>query len=260
MKISIITVAFNSQDTISRTIESVLMQKDVQLEYLIIDGASTDKTIEIAESYCEQFEKKGIQFYIKSEPDNGIYDAMNKGILLSTGDIIGIINSDDYYTNNNILHSVCEEFEKSQIDSLYGNLLYIKNNKPYRYWKSGSPRTFKFGWMPPHPTVFIKKIIYEKYGLFRLDLGTAADYELLLRFFEKNAISTKWVNQLFVYMEAGGASGKNLEAYKKSHKSDQEAWVINNLKPMIGFAWLKKLRKLPQLITAKFFKYKPENK
>ncbi len=254
MKISIITVCYNSSQTISRTIESVLSQENVRLEYLIIDGASKDNTVAIAETYRNQFESKDFSFSVKSEPDKGIYDAMNKGVNLATGDIIGILNSDDYYASTDVLYSVLQGFEKSNTDSLYGNLLYVKNGKSYRYWNSGKPRTMKFGWMPPHPAFFVKKDIYQKYGLFRLDCGTAADYELMLRFLEKNKISTLWINKTFTNMEAGGASSAGIDAYKKSHQNDKNAWVLNDLKPAPGFAWLKKIRKIPQFVTAKFVK------
>ncbi len=254
MTVSIITVSYNSSKTIARTVESVLTQNDVKVEYLIIDGASKDNTVAIAESYRSQFESKGFSFIIKSEPDKGIYDAMNKGVKFATGDIIGILNSDDYYASSDVLYSVCKGFDEYSVDSLYGNLLYVKNEKPFRYWKSGNPRSLKFGWMPPHPAFFVKKDIYQKNGFFRLDCGTAADYELMLRFLEKNKISTLWINKTFTNMEAGGASGSSIEAYKKSHQNDKNAWVLNELKPAFGFAWLKKIRKIPQFITAKFVK------
>ncbi len=254
MKISIITVCYNSSKTIARTIDSVLNQNIIQLEYLIIDGASKDNTVSIAESYRDSFKRKGFDYKIQSESDKGIYDAMNKGIKSATGEIIGILNSDDYYASSDVLFTVSRGFDHNNKDSLYGNLLYVKNGKPYRYWKSGKPRSLKFGWMPPHPAFFVKKDIYKKYGLFRLDCGTAADYELMLRFLEKNKISTLWINKTFTNMEAGGASGASLDAYKKSHQNDKNAWLLNELKPAFGFAWLKKIRKIPQFITAKFVK------
>lgn len=254
MKISIITICFNSGTTIRRTIESVLSQKNIDLEYILVDGASNDNTVEIIKEYADKY--SCIHFI--SEKDNGIYDAMNKGISLATGDIIGILNSDDKYAYNNVLSTVCDILGNKKLDSCYGNILYIKtkNNsvKPYRYWKSGKLRSFQYGWMPPHPAFFVKKEIYNKYGNFRLDFGTAADYELMLRFLEKYNITSVWINKLFVYMEAGGASGANLDAYRKSHKSDKEAWLVNNLEPTKGVAWLKKIRKIPQFVTAKFVK------
>lgn len=254
MTISIITVCYNSERTIARTIESVLAQDKVRLEYLIIDGASKDKTVEIAESYKDRFIQKGISYVVKSEPDKGIYDAMNKGISFATGDIIGILNSDDFYANPNVLSSVESVFFATSCESVYGNLLYIKNGRPYRYWKSGKPRSFRFGWMPPHPAFFVKKEMYKKYGVFRLDCGTAADYELMLRFLERNHVSTIWINKIFTYMEAGGVSGANMESYKRSTVHDIKAWTYNDLKAGFGFKYLKKIRKIPQFFAANFVK------
>lgn len=253
--VSIITISFNSSSTIKRAIESVIAQKDINLEYIIIDGASKDNTVAIIKEYAE----KNPCIRWVSEKDKGIYDAMNKGISMATGDIIGILNSDDMYASDNVLKTVCNVFENdSTIESCYGNILYVKTDgnkmKPYRYWKSGKVRTFRYGWMPPHPAFFVKKEVYEKYGKFRLDCGTAADYELMLRFFEKNKISSKWIKRIFVYMEAGGASGAGLEAYRKSTKNDREAWVLNEIKPVLGFKYWKKIRKIPQFFKAKFVK------
>lgn len=254
MKISIITVCFNSGKTIARTIESVLLQKDVQLEYIIIDGKSKDNTLEIVESYRKKIEENGISYIVKSEPDEGFYDAMNKGIKLASGDIVGILNSDDYYASADVISSVINGFEKYKTDTLYGNLLYVKDSKPYRYWKSKKFNTFKYGWMPPHPSFFVKKSVYDKFGLFRLDCGTAADYELMLRLLEKNKVSTVWIDKMFVYMEAGGASGANLGAYKKAHYKDRYAWQINGLKSNIFAIWFKKIRKIIQFFIPKTIK------
>lgn len=254
MKISIITVCYNSSKTIARTIESVLAQNDVCLEYLIIDGASKDNTVSIAESYRKQFEAKGVSYIVKSEPDKGIYDAMNKGVKFATGDVIGILNSDDYYASSDVLSSVIKGFEENETDSLYGNLLYVKNGRPYRYWKSGKQKSFRSGWMPPHPAFFVKKNVYEKFGVFRLDCGTAADYELMLRFIEKNKVSSVWINKLFTYMDAGGASGANLAAYKKAHGNDKKAWACNELHRPVFCIWFKKIRKLKQFIIPKTIK------
>ena len=254
MKISIITVCFNSSKTIARTIESVLAQKDICLEYLIIDGASKDNTISIAESFRQEFEEKGTSLIIKSEPDKGIYDAMNKGVQFASGDIIGILNSDDYYAATDVLSTVVKGFEETKTETLYGNLLYVKHGKPFRYWRSGKFHSFRFGWMPPHPSFFVKKSIYEKFGAFRLDCGTAADYELMLRFLEKNNVSTQWIDKILIYMEAGGASGANVEAYKKAHFNDKLAWKINKLTPILGCIWLKKIRKIKQFFIPKKIK------
>lgn len=251
MKISIITVSYNSSLTITRTIESVLSQKNVDLEYVIVDGASKDGTVDIIRQYAE---KNPCIKWI-SEKDNGIYDAMNKGIGLATGKVIGILNSDDYYAGDTVLEEIVKTFcDDNTLESCYGNLLYVKNKKPYRYWKSGKPRSFINGWMPPHPAFFVRKVVYEKYGVFRLDCGTTADYELMLRFLEKYKISSKWVNKVITHMTAGGASNSGIESRINAYKNDEMAWSVNNLRPGCLTLQLKKIRKLPQYITAKFFK------
>ncbi len=251
MKISIITVSYNSSLTISRTMESVLSQKNIDLEYIIIDGASKDGTVDIIRQYAE----KNPCIKWVSEKDKGIYDAMNKGIGFATGEVIGILNSDDYYAGDTVLEQIVEIFcNDNSLDSCYGNLVYMDDNKPYRYWKSGKPRSFINGWMPPHPAFFVRKKVYEKYGNFRLDCGTAADYELMLRFLEKNKITSYWVDKVITHMTAGGASNSGIESRINAYKNDEMAWGINNLKPTCLTLQLKKLRKIPQYITAKFFK------
>ena len=254
MKISIITVCYNSSQTISRTIESVLAQKDVQLEYLIIDGASKDNTVQIAESYREQFAQKGVFYRIVSEPDQDIYDAMNKGVRTASGDIIGILNSDDRYASDDVLSTVTDVFWKSQSESLYGNLLYIKDEKPYRYWRSGKFHTFKHGWMPPHPAFFVTKDAYQKYGLYRLDCGVNADYEFMLRLLEKEKATTCWVDKTFVYMAAGGTSDNGINSRIQGVVDNKIAWKVNGMKPPFYTVYWKKIRKIPQFLTAKFVK------
>ncbi|AEE17639.1 glycosyltransferase family 2 protein [Treponema brennaborense] len=258
MKISIITVCYNSEKTIAKTIESVLCQKDVQLEYLIIDGASEDSTVEIAESYRQKFTDKEIDYVIKSEKDDGIYDAMNKGIRASAGDVIGILNSDDRYASDDVLFAVAKTFWKSQTETLYGNLMYIKNEKPYRYWRSGKFHTFKHGWMPPHPAFFVTKTAYLTYGMYRLDCGVNADYEFMLRLLEKERATTCWVNKTFVYMAAGGTSGNGVNSRIQGIVDNRIAWTVNGLKPAFYTVYWKKIRKIPQFVIAKFVKM--ENK
>ena len=177
MKISIITVVRNNASTIKDAIESVLSQKYHDIEYIIVDGCSTDGTLEIIQGYSTQITK------IISESDKGIYDAMNKGISLASGDVIGILNSDDVYFDENVIGDVINTFEEKQIDSLYGDLMYVEKNdlnKIVRYWKSSVFKvgSFSKGWHPPHPTFFTKKNIYEKYGLFDTNMRVSADFDL----------------------------------------------------------------------------------
>jgi glycosyltransferase involved in cell wall biosynthesis len=252
MKISIITTSYNSEKTISQTIESVMNQKRVDLEYIIIDGLSKDSTMDIVKKY----RKNNSNIIAISEKDNGIYDAMNKGIKISTGDIIGILNSDDRYSYNMVLHDVAEAFVNHEIDCCYGNILYIKDNKPYRYWKAGQPRTFKYGWMPPHPAFFVKKSVYEKYGLFRLDCGVNADYELMLRFMEFRKARTKWIDKTFVLMRAGGRSNNGFQSRIDALDDNKIAWRKNGINPALYTIALKRIRKINQFALAKLYSNK----
>lgn len=242
MRVSVITVCYNSEKTIERTIRSVLAQKDVDLEYIIKDGGSADSTVDIIRKYAET---DGRIKYV-SGPDGGIYDAMNAGIAAAGGDVIGILNSDDWYAAESVLLLVAAALSDETLDSCYGNLLYVKDGKPYRYWKSGRPRTFRFGWMPPHPAFFVKKSVYERFGLFRPDCGVNADYELMLRFLHRERISSRWLDRTIVFMEAGGASNNGINARVKAVKNDALAWKVNGLKLPFYTIFLKRLRKIGQ--------------
>ena len=244
-KISIITVAFNSAKTIKGTIESIISQDYNNIEYLIIDGGSTDGTLDIVKSYAEH-----VKYYV-SEPDNGIYDAMNKGIKAATGDVIGILNSDDFYPNSFVLSNVAKLFQKYSCDAVYGDLVYVKANdinKIKRYWQAGEYSTSKIknGWMLPHPTFFVKKKIYTRYGLYDTDLKSAADYEMILKLLYKHNISVHYLPMILVNMRMGGESNKSFWNRIKANKEDSLAWTKNQLnKPM--FVRLKKpLQKLRQ--------------
>lgn len=250
--ISIITISYNSIKTIERTIKSVLAQKNVCLEYIIIDGLSIDGTVDIIRNYANKY--KCIRWV--SEKDQGIYDAMNKGIKMATSNIVGILNSDDFYASNQVLQRVIQVLSDINIDSCYGDLLYIKDEKPYRYWISGQPRSISFGWMPPHPALFIKKNIYDKYGLYRLDCGTSADYELIVRLFRIKKITTQWIHELFVVMTAGGASNQGFKSRMNANITDRKALLLNNLHSTNLTLFLKKICKIPQFVLARFFLFK----
>jgi glycosyltransferase involved in cell wall biosynthesis len=204
MKISIITVSFNSAQTICDSIDSVLSQNYGNIEYIIIDGESTDGTIDLINGYGDRVSK------FISESDTGIYDAMNKGISLATGDVIGILNSDDFYINEFVIEKVVKEFEK-KIDCLYADLVYVRSenlNKVVRYYDSSyfSLSKFAYGWMPAHPTFFVKKDIYNKYGIFRIDLKIAADFDLMARFLYTHNVTYHYMKEVLIKMRVGGVS------------------------------------------------------
>jgi glycosyltransferase involved in cell wall biosynthesis len=224
----------------------------MDIEYVVVDGNSKDETVSIISEYEPLF--KGRMKWI-SEPDNGLYDAMNKGIKMANGDIIGILNSDDIYTSKDIVSIVNKAVTDNNVDSCYGDILYVKNGRPFRYWKAGSHKSFKYGWMPPHPSFFVRKEIYERYGVFRLDCGVNADYELMFRFLDIYKISTIWINKIFVYMNVGGKSNSSLKARFDAISDNKIAWRVNNIRPRFFTLFLKRLRKIPQYFIGKFYQF-----
>lgn len=209
MKVSIITVARNSQATIAHTINSVLNQDYQNIEYIVVDGCSTDATTRIIKSYGDKINK------FISEPDKGMYDAMNKGLKLATGDAVGILNSDDFYENNSVVSQVVREFGRSLVDLVFGDIVFVNpqdTEQIVRYYSSANfhPDKFSWGWMPAHPSCFLKRKVYNKYGYYRTDYKLASDYELLLRFMKIHNISYSYLPDVLVKMRPGGASNKNL--------------------------------------------------
>lgn len=251
MKVSIITVCYNSEATIEDTVKSVLSQNHHETEYIIVDGKSTDDTLNIINKYRDQVD------HFISEKDNGIYDAMNKGLALATGDVIGILNSDDLYSDQDVITNIVNTFKASGADAVYADLVYVdkKNTSEIkRYWKAGSYSSglFKHGWMPPHPTFFVKKDIYDKFGKFNLQLKSAADYEIMLRFIHKHKIKVAYFPEVIIKMRAGGVSNVSIKNRLKANREDRLAWRINGLKPGLFTLYLKPLLKLGQ-----FFRKRP---
>jgi glycosyltransferase len=291
INLSIITATHNVENTISSCLVS-LKEQSMPIEHLVMDGLSSDSTLEIVKSVTsdrllvtgegKSKTKNGSQatshqFPVTrmiSEKDNGLYDALNKGIQMSRGDVVGILHADDFYADAEVLARVSEVFEDPSVDACYGDLLYVaegrgtrveetlnQNQLPVtshqsqnfaikRYWKSGdySPRKFYFGWMPPHPTFFVRKSVYEKYGLFNLDLGTAADYELMLRFLVKHQIRCEYIPEVLVKMRVGGVSNASLGNRLRANRMDREAWAVNGLRPYPWTIPFKPIRKIPQYI------------
>jgi len=243
LKISLITVTFNAEDTIKRCIESVLAQDYNHIEYIIVDGASTDNTLNIIAQY-----KHRTQIVI-SEPDSGIYDAMNKGIRAATGQIIGMLNADDVFAAPDVLSRVACAFATTETSIVYGNLNYMKpEGQIIRIWHAGSYRVgaFNFGWMPPHPTFYCHKRLFDEFGYYDTQYGTAADYELMLRFIHANGLWPYYLNRLMINMEVGGVSNKNFSNRLKAWKFDLKAMGKNGvLFPHLAIV-LKPLRKIFQ--------------
>lgn len=253
--ISIITATFNAEDTVRDCLHSVQVQHSVSVEHIVIDGGSTDRTVDIVE-------RSNHVAQLVSEPDNGIYDAMNKGLGLARGDIIGILNGDDLYTGSDTLSKVVEVFSDPRVAACYGDLEYVKECeasgargeerefKTVRYWKSGAfdPQKFYWGWMPPHPTFFVRREVYEMYGVFNLNLGSAADYELMLRFLVKHGVRAAYIPKVLVKMRMGGVSNATVGNRLAANRMDRKAWAVNGLRPYPWTLTMKPLRKLGQWI------------
>lgn len=251
MKISIITVVYNNKKTIKDTINSVLSQNYDNLEYIIVDGASTDGTVEVIKETIRIHSKKNILFI--SEKDNGAYDAMNKGIDLANGDIVGTLNSDDLYYDRYCLSIVMNEFKIKCTDSIFADLVYFRSNKSgkvFRYYSSAnfSPNKFAFGWMPAHPTFFVKRKCYIKYGKYKTDYIIAADYELLIRFFAKHIISYSYIPKVLVKMRMGGVSTRSFKSNWILNKEIVRACKENGIETNLLKVHLKYFTKSLQLI------------
>jgi len=210
-----------------------------------MDGDSSDKTLDIARRY----ESKNTKLH--SYPENSLYETLNNGINLASGDIIGILNDDDSYFKPNVLAKVSNSFKNTDCDSCYGDLIYCNHKNYYkiiRYWKTGSYKqnSFHWGWMPPHPTFFARKEIYTRLGSFRTDLGTSADYELMLRFLYIHKISTTYIPEILVKMRTGGISNISLMNRIQANIMDRKAWKINGLTPYPLTLFFKPLRKINQ--------------
>ena len=247
MKITIITATYNSAATVRDTLASVQSQSYPDIEHLIIDGASSDATLSIV----HEFDHVAA---CHSQKDRGIYDAMNRGISYATGDIVGILNSDDVYVNNTTIASVIKVFAETGADAVYGDLNYVQANdlnKVVRRWRAGAfdRQSFKWGWMPPHPSFFVKRELYEKFGKFNLEFHSAADYELMLRMAHKHQISCAYLPQVLVKMRTGGVSNASFKNRIRANREDLRAWQVNDLHPYFFTLWLKPLRKLHQYLV-----------
>ena len=243
MKISIVVPVFNDV-RVKRALESILAQQhDHELEIIVVDAGSTDGTFDILKAYKERLS------VLISEPDEGVYDGMNKGIQRATGDIVGILNADDQYNDSLVIRDVAAVFCSETIDVCYGNQIFTtRAGRVIRYWKAGRFRRAKwyFGWMPPHPTFFVRRRVYERYGAFDLQYPIAADYELMLRFLFKHRTSVKYLNRVMVNMAPGGLSNRSVSAIVKANIEVARAWKNNNLQGGLFVPLLKPASKVFQ--------------
>ena len=251
MLISIITATYNSEAFIAKALTSYRAQTYLQKELLLIDGKSKDHTLSILKDYLDCIT------VLKSEKDHGIYDALNKGIRLAKGEILGILHSDDLFADHKVLEKVSQKFESDpNLMAVYGDLEYVDRNNPnkiIRYWKSGSCslKAIESGWMPPHPTLFIKKECFTKFGMYNLNYKSAADYDLILRFFYKHQLKAAYISQVLVKMRVGGLSNKSLGNRWKANLEDRSAMKQNGVPFPLLVAILKPIRKLNQFWTKK---------
>jgi glycosyltransferase involved in cell wall biosynthesis len=248
MKLSIITATYNSADTISSAIESVLQQDYPDIEHLIVDGASSDDTLDIVKSY----QKENPQIVLHSDPDKGIYDALNKGVKLATGAVIGFLHSDDFFNDMQILSKVMKILDDKNVDGVFGDLKYVNAEDPskvVRYWKSKpfNPNLLKRGWMPAHPTLFLKKEVYQKHGLFDLNFKIAADYDFMLRILKDNDLSLEYLPEVITHMRVGGASNA-MGNIKQKMKEDLKALRKNGIKLPYITLLRKNISKIPQFL------------
>ena len=251
MKVSIITVSYNSARTIRETIESVLSQDYPNLEYLVVDGGSTDGTLSILREYADRITRW------VSEKDQGMYDAMNKGIAMATGDVIGILNSDDTYMTNYVVSKMMQALTAAQADVVFADLILVDQHHPekvLRYYDSGNfkPSKFRYGWMPAHPTVFIRKSIYDAVGPFATDYKIAADYEMLIRILAVHAASYCYVAKPIVRMRSGGASTAGWSRNLILNQEIVRACRANGIQTNMGLLLLKIPAKLWGAILGRF--------
>lgn len=248
MKVSIITVCFNSVHTIEDTFESVAAQDYANIEYIVVDGGSSDGTLQLIDNYASMISKH------ITGPDKGIYDAMNKGLGMATGDVIGFINADDMLASANCISNIVKAFQESEASIVYGDKIYVHpvfTNKVQRYWRAGNfdINRYKFGWMTPHLSTYIRKSVYQKYGGFDTNLKIAADYELMLRFIVKNGIVPAYVPIVIAKMRSGGVSNSSIRNIMKSNYEVYRSWKINNLSISPFIMFIKPLKKVLQIFV-----------
>ncbi|EKE4245431.1 glycosyltransferase [Escherichia coli] len=246
MRISIITATYNSEKTLLDTLLSLEKQTHPDIEYIVVDGASKDNTIELIKSNCTRVSK------IICEPDHGIYDALNKGIQAASGDVIGFLHSDDLLAYDDAIADIAKTFESTGCDAIYGDLEYVAQNdttKRIRLWESGSFSRFKMkvGWMPPHPSFYMKRECYSQFGCFSLNYRISADYDSLLRYILKQRISIEYLPKVLVKMRVGGISNRSVSSMVKKSMEDIRVMKQNGIIWPIALVY-KNISKLPQFI------------
>lgn len=247
MKISVITAVYNRADTVAAAIESVQAQTHRDIEHLVIDGASTDGTLDLVH------ELKDSRTVVVSEPDKGIYDALTKGMARSTGDVIGLMHSDDEYASDNVLALIAKAFEDPTIDAVYGDLQYVAKDNPskvIRHWRAGefAPEKLRKGWMPPHPTLYLRRQVIDRLGGYDTSYRIAADYDAILRYFGRGGLKAAYIPEVLVRMRVGGESNQSFRKIVRKSREDYRALRSNGVGGTRTLAW-KNLSKLNQFLT-----------
>jgi len=249
MKISIITIAFNNESDIRQTINSVINQCYKNIEYIVVDGASTDNTLNIVEEYKENINK------VISEPDKGIYDAINKGIAISTGDIVGLIHAGDRLFDNFVIEKIVHHFENNDIEASYGHSMFVNSSdQVVRVNKSPdfNKNNLKLGWMPSHQSIYLRREVFNNRDLYRLDLGGSGDYEFVIRYFYCSDMKIKLLDEFIIKFSMGGTSTSNYKTIFKTQNVHRYCWKLNGINPPFYLIPLKLLRKVPQFVKALF--------
>ena len=246
IKVSIVTVVRNRANIIAHAISSVKAQNYPLIEHVIIDGASTDGTLDVIQGMISP------KTIFVSEPDQGIYDALNKGISYSTGDVIGVLHSDDYFSDDFVISEVAKQFEDPSVDIVYGDLDYVSktvSGKIIRHWEAGkfSDLKLSWGWMPPHPTVFIRRSILDIYGLYDINYKISGDYDFLLRYFRASGTKSIYLQRVLVKMRFGGESNKSLDQILRKMNEDYHALCRNKVGGIGALLW-KNISKIPQYL------------
>ncbi len=244
MKISVVTAVYNNRDTVGQALDSALRQTHRDVELVVIDGASTDGTQEVLQAYADRV---GV---LVSEPDRGIYDALNKGIARASGEVVGFLHSDDLFADERVLSRIAEAFADPNVDAVYGDLLYVRKDDPtkvVRTWRAGafSPSRLAHGWMPPHPTLYVRRAAYQRLGGYDTSYRIAADYDCVLRLLGRGSLRAAYIPEVLVKMRVGGASNRSLKNILRKTREDYRALRVNGVGGFGALAW-KNLSKLPQ--------------
>lgn len=246
MKISVVTAVFNNRETIGAAIDSALSQVDVEFELIVIDGGSTDGTLDVLRAYGDRLA------LLVSEPDRGMYDALNKGIQLATGDVVGFLHSDDLFADESVLTRIAAAFAVPDVGAVYGDLLYVNKEDPgivVRYWRAGgfSKGRLEWGWMPPHPTFYVRRSVYQRLGMFDLRYRIAADYDTMLRFLGNGQVRVDYIPEVLVRMRLGGASNRSFANIARKSQEDYLALRRNGVGGAGALVW-KNLSKVKQFL------------